>query len=273
MRRPWSPWPSACRPAKPPGPPSRSRQGAFGDLAGRVELTAARVVLTPALVARQVRAIVRFARSEITIEDVDGELGGGRFVAKLVLGRANGGLGARGRLEVRAADAAALIAGDPRPVLGRGTLRVEVRGRRTEPRRVHRGAGRQGGDHSRKRADRGPRCQGVRESHRSGRSWASGRRPYPQPRGHRARRRPSQPAARRRHDRHFQWTRSHQLGSTCGAGGSGDFGRSRSRQWRARFAACAHRSAKAAVGFAPHRLCAAQGSRWRRQGAPWISPR
>ena len=49
------------------------------------------------------------------------------------LGNANGGLGARGRMEVRAADAAAVIAGDPRPVLGRGTLRVEVEGAGLSP--------------------------------------------------------------------------------------------------------------------------------------------
>ena len=86
MHQPWSPWPSACRRGQASWSAEPFAPGAFGDLAGRVELTAARVALTPALVARQARAIVRFAKSEIAIEDVDGELGGGRLVAKLVVG-------------------------------------------------------------------------------------------------------------------------------------------------------------------------------------------
>jgi uncharacterized protein involved in outer membrane biogenesis len=107
--------------------------GAFGGLAGRVELAAKRLALTSVIAARQTRAILRLGASEIAIEDVEGEVGGGRMVAQLVMGNAGGGLNARGRLEVRAADAASVIAGDPRPVIGRTTLRLEIEGAGLSP--------------------------------------------------------------------------------------------------------------------------------------------
>ena len=49
---------------------------AFGDLAGRVDFTAARAALTPALIARQVRGALRLGNGEVAIEERRGHARG-----------------------------------------------------------------------------------------------------------------------------------------------------------------------------------------------------
>jgi large subunit ribosomal protein L24 len=104
-------------------------ESVLGDLEGRVDFTASRAVLAPALSGRQVRGSVRLSAGEVAIEDVDGTLAGGRASARLVLRRSVDGLEARGRFALIGADAATLLPSDGRPVInGRLGLEAEVEG-------------------------------------------------------------------------------------------------------------------------------------------------
>jgi large subunit ribosomal protein L24 len=101
-------------------------EGMFGDLAGRLDFTAARAVLTPALTARQVRGAVRFGAGELAIEDFEGALAGGRASGHLVLRRGSEGLEARGQFALIGADAATVLPSEGRPVIaGRLGLQAE----------------------------------------------------------------------------------------------------------------------------------------------------
>ena len=139
--------------------------------------------------------------------------------------------------EVRAADATAVIAGEPRPVLGRTTLRIEIEGTGLSPAAfigslegkgtiVLEGAQIAGLDAKAfetviKAVDRGLAVDAGKDT---------------RPRAHGARRRPPQPAAGGRHDHHRERARAHQLGGAGGARGSSDLWRSRSRRRRSRSA-------------------------------------
>lgn len=104
-------------------------EAAFGDLTGRVDFTATRAVLTPALTARQVKGVLRFAAGEISVEGVEGMLAGGRGSAELLLRRGGDGLAARGKITLVNADAIALLPGEGKPALaGRLGLQAEFEG-------------------------------------------------------------------------------------------------------------------------------------------------
>jgi hypothetical protein len=78
---------------------------AFGDLSGRVDFSAARAVLTPTLIARQVRGALRLGNGEVSIDAVEGTLAGGRASGQLALRRGVDGLEARGSFALLNADA------------------------------------------------------------------------------------------------------------------------------------------------------------------------
>jgi large subunit ribosomal protein L24 len=101
----------------------------FGDLAGRVDFTAARAALTPALIARQVRGALRLGNGEVAIDGVEGTLAGGRASAELVLRRGGEGLEARGKFALANADASAVLPSEGKPVVaGRIGLQAEFEG-------------------------------------------------------------------------------------------------------------------------------------------------
>jgi large subunit ribosomal protein L24 len=101
----------------------------FGDISGRVDFAAARAALTPALTARQVRGVLRLGNGEVSIDDVEGTLAGGRASGQLVLRRGGDGLEARGRFALANADANALLPSEGRPVIaGRIGLQAEFEG-------------------------------------------------------------------------------------------------------------------------------------------------
>ena len=53
-------------------------ESVFGDLAGRVDFSAARATLSPTLTGRQLRGALRLGGGEVAIENVEGTLAGGR---------------------------------------------------------------------------------------------------------------------------------------------------------------------------------------------------
>jgi large subunit ribosomal protein L24 len=104
-------------------------EGMFGDLVGRVDFTAARAALTPALTARQLRGAVRFGAGEVALEDVEGTLAGGRASGQMTLRRGSEGLEARGRIALIGADAASVLPSEGRPAItGRLGLQAEFDG-------------------------------------------------------------------------------------------------------------------------------------------------
>ena len=104
-------------------------ESVLGDLEGRVDFTALRAALSPALTGRQVRGSVRLSAGEVAIEGVEGTLAGGRANARLVLRRNADGLEARGRFALLGAEAATIVPSDGRPVInGRLGFEAEVEG-------------------------------------------------------------------------------------------------------------------------------------------------
>lgn len=107
---------------------------ALADFSGRVEFTASRATLAPALIGRQVRGTIRLAGGEVAIEEVEGTLAGGRASGQLALRRSMDGLGVRARITLSNGDAAALLPGEGKaPVIGRVGFQAEVEGSGLSP--------------------------------------------------------------------------------------------------------------------------------------------
>jgi uncharacterized protein involved in outer membrane biogenesis len=107
--------------------PEPFASGVFEGIRGRVRLSASRPTLTAGLAAQQARADVRLGNGEIAFEDVVGELAGGRLTGALAFRRVGDGVAMHGRLALREADAAALLAGEGRAgVAGKVTVQVEA---------------------------------------------------------------------------------------------------------------------------------------------------
>jgi large subunit ribosomal protein L24 len=87
------------------------------DLVGRLDLKSKRVTLLPGVVAQQLRGAARFNGSELILEDVTGELANGRLEARLALTNGPEGAGARLRVGLSEADAAALFPGKGGPAI------------------------------------------------------------------------------------------------------------------------------------------------------------
>jgi uncharacterized protein involved in outer membrane biogenesis len=101
--------------------------GSLDRVRGHVRLSAARVAVTPGLVAPQARANVRLSDGEVAIEDIEGELAAGRLTGTVTFRRVGDGVAMHGRLALTQADAAALLPGGGRAaVAGKLTAQVEV---------------------------------------------------------------------------------------------------------------------------------------------------
>jgi len=107
---------------------------ALTELSGRVDFTAGRAALTPALVVRQARGSVRLGAGEFAIENVEGMLAGGRANGHLTLRRGADGLAARAKFSLLGADAGQLLPSDGKAaVLGRVALQAEIEGSGLSP--------------------------------------------------------------------------------------------------------------------------------------------
>jgi large subunit ribosomal protein L24 len=104
------------------------------DLPGQIFISAGRAALSPQIVGRDVRAVVRVAAGEITVDNVEGALAGGRANAKLTLRRGAEGVSARGHVSVLNADATQLLSGEGRPAIsGRVAMAADFEGSGLSP--------------------------------------------------------------------------------------------------------------------------------------------
>src|SRR5205085_10369580 len=83
--------------------------GLLGKFAGKVALKFASADVLPQLTARGVSAVLRLGKDELALEDVAGELAGGRIAGKMAFRSAEDGLTAQARISMSGADAAALL--------------------------------------------------------------------------------------------------------------------------------------------------------------------
>ncbi len=110
------------------------RAGAFGDYAGGVKLKVRRMDLLPQLTAREFSASLKLGNNEIALEDMSGDIAGGRLKGRLSLRAASDGLNADAMLALTGADATALFASGARPaVTGTLGLSGEVAGAGLSP--------------------------------------------------------------------------------------------------------------------------------------------
>ena len=98
-------------------------------LTGRVEFKAQRAVFAPALVAQPLRGVARFGGSEVTFEDIAGELAKGRLEGRLAIINGVNGLSAQVRVGLTDADAGAIFANAGVPTIsGRLAFNAELEG-------------------------------------------------------------------------------------------------------------------------------------------------
>jgi large subunit ribosomal protein L24 len=114
--------PREARPARGGAPASWStepyRAGQFADIEGRVDLKVMRATLTPSLPARQLQTALIFRGAEITLDDFEAHVAGGRLAGRLAFRRGKDGLAVRAHVELSKLDAAAVLPSDPRPAIG-----------------------------------------------------------------------------------------------------------------------------------------------------------
>ena len=99
--------PSALPGAAKPWSPAPVGAGGFGAVNGSVSFKFDRATLTPSLVTRDLRGVVRFAPPEIALNDIDGKLAGGRLTGGLTFRRDAPSFAAQGYVELANASAAA----------------------------------------------------------------------------------------------------------------------------------------------------------------------
>jgi len=108
--------------------------GAFGEFNGTVALKAAQFELLPGVSVHASRASLRLGSNEIALDNVTGDLAGGRLSAEASMRRAQSGLTARLKLTMSGAEAAGVVAPDAgSPVTGKLDLSGELQGTGLSP--------------------------------------------------------------------------------------------------------------------------------------------
>ncbi|MFL5044150.1 MAG: AsmA-like C-terminal region-containing protein [Xanthobacteraceae bacterium] len=103
--------------------------GALVDLTGQIAFAAQRATLSSAPVAQQVRGLIRFGKDEVSFEDIEAGIAGGRLLGQLALRSGPDGIAAHTRLAITDADAVSIFPSDARPaVTGRFGLQMEADG-------------------------------------------------------------------------------------------------------------------------------------------------
>ena len=108
---PWSPEPIGA--------------GAFAAMNGAVTFKLDRAALTPDLVARDLKGVVRLQPSAITFGDIDGNLAGGRLTGELAFRHDAQKLALQGRMELAGAQAATLLASNTNAIDGLITVKLQ----------------------------------------------------------------------------------------------------------------------------------------------------
>jgi large subunit ribosomal protein L24 len=104
------------------------------DVSGRIAFRSARVSLVSGLMAQDFNAALRFAPSELSLDDVSGKLAGGSLAGALTLRRRADGLNVQGRLALSGVDASSALSGDGNAIAGRLGLQIEMEGTGMSPR-------------------------------------------------------------------------------------------------------------------------------------------
>jgi len=107
--------------------------GVLGQFRGRLAMASALTMLTPHLVAQNLRGVLNFGASDIALDDFQADLAGGRISGRLAFERDGDELSARSRLRLTKADMTALSPGDRPPISGRLNLDAEIEGRGRSP--------------------------------------------------------------------------------------------------------------------------------------------
>lgn len=108
--------------------------GAFGEYSGTLAIKARRVDLPPPLSVREFRGNIRFGKREFSIDDITGDIAGGRLAGNIIYKDTDLGLTAQSKLSLTGADASALLPAGPRPpVTGALDLSGEISGSGLSP--------------------------------------------------------------------------------------------------------------------------------------------
>jgi len=108
--------------------------GGFGDFTGQVALKARRLDASPRLTAREFRATLRFGKDEISVDDVSGEVAGGRLAGRLSFQSTPDGLKSNVKIALTNVDATAVLpAGARPPVSGALDFSAETAGSGLSP--------------------------------------------------------------------------------------------------------------------------------------------
>ncbi len=89
--------------------------GGFGDFTGQVALKARRLDVSPRIAAREFRATLRLGKDEFTVDDVSGDVAGGRLAGKLSFRSAADGLKANVKIALTNIDATTVLPASARP--------------------------------------------------------------------------------------------------------------------------------------------------------------
>jgi hypothetical protein len=108
--------------------------GLLGTVSGRIKVTAAQVALTSKLSARDLRAVLEFNQSGLSVADIDGALAGGRIGGDFGFERGDEGVRAHSRFRLAGVDAAELLGGGARaPLSGKLTADLDLAGSGRSP--------------------------------------------------------------------------------------------------------------------------------------------
>jgi len=108
--------------------------GLFGDYTGSIAFKTRRAEVLPQLPAREFSARLSFAPGTLSLDDMKGDLAGGRLTGRLSFHAAQDGLTAQAKLALAGAETQALLlAGARPPITGRLTLSAEAEGTGLSP--------------------------------------------------------------------------------------------------------------------------------------------
>ena len=99
--------------------------GAFAGISGAVTFKLDHAAFTPSLNVSDLQGVAQFRASEITLDNLDGNLAGGRLSGRLSFRRNADGLVSHGHLELADADAATLLQVDNKAIAGHLTLKLD----------------------------------------------------------------------------------------------------------------------------------------------------
>ena len=99
--------------------------GGFAAMNGTLNFKFDRAALTPALIARDLKGVVRFQPPEIAVSGIDGSLAGGRLTGALTFRHDTEALAVQGHVELAGANAAAIVASSKNAVDGLLTAKLQ----------------------------------------------------------------------------------------------------------------------------------------------------